>query len=219
MTETVEVVAGNTLIQSTPPVQSLMGPTQVQELPLNNRNFVQLATLGARRQHVASRRSRNRADEHRQRVDCRRSPQLGQLARGRRHRTSTWAPTSPCLRPRRSNRSRNSRSSPAATPPSGRAAAAASSTSSPSPAATLPRLRLRVFPQRRAEREQLLPQAELRIRTTSGNPAPALDYNNFGFTIGGPVAARQALLLLLPGVAPDLRAPAVAQATVPILPG
>jgi len=26
-------------------VQNLMGPTQVQELPLNNRNFVQLATL------------------------------------------------------------------------------------------------------------------------------------------------------------------------------
>jgi hypothetical protein len=45
VTETVEVVAGNTLIQSTPQVQSLMGPTQLQELPLNNRNFVQLATL------------------------------------------------------------------------------------------------------------------------------------------------------------------------------
>jgi carboxypeptidase family protein len=45
ITETVEVSAGNTLIQSTPQVQNLMGPTQLQELPLNNRNFVQLATL------------------------------------------------------------------------------------------------------------------------------------------------------------------------------
>jgi hypothetical protein len=43
--ETVDVVAGATLLQATPQVQNLMGPTQVQELPLNNRNFVQLATL------------------------------------------------------------------------------------------------------------------------------------------------------------------------------
>jgi outer membrane receptor protein involved in Fe transport len=43
--ETVEVTAGAQLIQPTPAVQSLMGATQVQELPLNNRNFVQLATL------------------------------------------------------------------------------------------------------------------------------------------------------------------------------
>jgi hypothetical protein len=43
--ETVEVVAGAALLQATPQVQNLMGPTQVQELPLNNRNFVQLATL------------------------------------------------------------------------------------------------------------------------------------------------------------------------------
>ena len=43
--ETVEVVAGATLLQATPQVQNLMGSTQVQELPLNNRNFVQLATL------------------------------------------------------------------------------------------------------------------------------------------------------------------------------
>jgi hypothetical protein len=43
--ETVEVTAASQLIQPTPAVQSLMGPTQVQELPLNNRNFVQLATL------------------------------------------------------------------------------------------------------------------------------------------------------------------------------
>jgi len=45
LTDTVEVVAASTLVQPTPQVQNLMGPTQVQELPLNNRNFVQLATL------------------------------------------------------------------------------------------------------------------------------------------------------------------------------
>lgn len=45
VTETVEVSAASSFVQPTPAVQSLMGPTQVQELPLNNRNFVQLATL------------------------------------------------------------------------------------------------------------------------------------------------------------------------------
>ena len=45
LTDTVEVVGGRTLIQYTPQVQTLMGSTQVEELPLNNRNFIQLATL------------------------------------------------------------------------------------------------------------------------------------------------------------------------------
>ena len=45
ITDTVDVVGSTTLIQHTPQVQSLMGSTQVEELPLNNRNFVQLATL------------------------------------------------------------------------------------------------------------------------------------------------------------------------------
>jgi hypothetical protein len=45
LTDTIEVVGGSTLIQYTPQVQTLMGSTQVQELPLNNRNFIQLATL------------------------------------------------------------------------------------------------------------------------------------------------------------------------------
>ena len=45
LTDTVEVVAGTTLVQHTPQVQTLMGSTQVEELPLNNRNFIQLATL------------------------------------------------------------------------------------------------------------------------------------------------------------------------------
>jgi hypothetical protein len=45
VTETVEVTAAAQMIQPTAAVQTLMSPTQVQELPLNNRNFVQLATL------------------------------------------------------------------------------------------------------------------------------------------------------------------------------
>jgi carboxypeptidase family protein len=45
MSETVEVSSARQFVQPTPAVQSLMGPAQVQELPLNNRNFVQLATL------------------------------------------------------------------------------------------------------------------------------------------------------------------------------
>lgn len=45
VTEAVEVTASAGLIQPGASVQNLMGSTQVQELPLNNRNFVQLATL------------------------------------------------------------------------------------------------------------------------------------------------------------------------------
>jgi hypothetical protein len=45
VSESVEVSAVSQFVQPSPQVQNLMGPTQVQELPLNNRNFVQLATL------------------------------------------------------------------------------------------------------------------------------------------------------------------------------
>ncbi len=45
VTDVVVVTAAAQMIQQTPAVQNLMDPTQVQELPLNNRNFVQLATL------------------------------------------------------------------------------------------------------------------------------------------------------------------------------
>lgn len=45
LSESVQVSAASQFVQPTPSVQSLMGPTQVQELPLNNRNFIQLATL------------------------------------------------------------------------------------------------------------------------------------------------------------------------------
>lgn len=45
LSEVLEVVGTTPMIQATSAVQNLMGPTQVQELPLNNRNFIQLATL------------------------------------------------------------------------------------------------------------------------------------------------------------------------------
>jgi hypothetical protein len=45
LTEVVEVVGKSSLVQASSTVQTLMGSTQIQELPLNNRNFVQLATL------------------------------------------------------------------------------------------------------------------------------------------------------------------------------
>jgi len=43
--ESVDVAAGSTLVQPIAALQSTMTSTQVKELPLNNRNFVQLATL------------------------------------------------------------------------------------------------------------------------------------------------------------------------------
>lgn len=45
VSETVEVSAASSFVQPTPAVHSLIGPTQAQELPINNRNFVQLAAL------------------------------------------------------------------------------------------------------------------------------------------------------------------------------
>ncbi len=45
VSEAVEVSAAAQMIQATPAVQTLMGAVQIQELPLNNRNFAQLATL------------------------------------------------------------------------------------------------------------------------------------------------------------------------------
>ncbi len=45
VSENVEVSAAAQFVQPMPAVQTLIGPTQVQELPLNNRVFVQLATL------------------------------------------------------------------------------------------------------------------------------------------------------------------------------
>jgi hypothetical protein len=45
LTDVVEVTANAAMVQPNPAVQTLMGPTQVAELPLNNRNFVQLASL------------------------------------------------------------------------------------------------------------------------------------------------------------------------------
>src|SRR5437868_6827459 len=45
LANTVEVTASTPLVQAVPQLQTTMASRQVQELPLNNRNFVQLATL------------------------------------------------------------------------------------------------------------------------------------------------------------------------------
>ncbi|MCX6537649.1 MAG: carboxypeptidase regulatory-like domain-containing protein [Acidobacteria bacterium] len=45
LAEVIEVRAETMMVQPTPAVQNLVDAKQVQELPLNNRNFVQLATL------------------------------------------------------------------------------------------------------------------------------------------------------------------------------
>ena len=82
--ETVEVSAASQFVQPTPAVQSLMGPTQVQELPLNNRNFVAAGDARAGRLERPLRRSRHRPDQHGQHLGQRRPPQRRQLARRRR---------------------------------------------------------------------------------------------------------------------------------------
>src|SRR4051812_16606372 len=47
LAEAVSVTAGRELVQPIPQLQTTIGSQQVNELPLNNRNFVQLATLAA----------------------------------------------------------------------------------------------------------------------------------------------------------------------------
>jgi len=126
--ENVEVSAGQALVQPIAALQSTMTSTQVKELPLNNRNFVQLATL-------APGVSSDLADE----VGVGLASTVSMSINGSRRnavnwlvtapRTSTSARTSRCSRHRASSRSRSSRSSPTATRPSGPEAAAASSTS------------------------------------------------------------------------------------------
>ncbi len=65
VSETVEVSAAAQMIQPMAAVQSLMGATQVQELPLNNRNFVQLATLVPGCDQLPDRRGRHGPDQQR----------------------------------------------------------------------------------------------------------------------------------------------------------
>ena len=45
VSQSIEVSAASQFVQPSPSVQHLIGSAQIQELPLNNRNFVQLATL------------------------------------------------------------------------------------------------------------------------------------------------------------------------------
>ena len=106
----VEVSTASALVQATPAVQWLMRPVQVQALPLNNRNFVQLATLVPGRRLLPARRSRRRPDE--QRLDLDRTGPGATPSTGwsTARRTSTSARTSRCSRRRRSSRSRSSRS-------------------------------------------------------------------------------------------------------------
>ena len=64
----------------------------------------------------------------------------------------------------------------------------------------VPRQRLRVLPQRRAQRQLVLPQPEHATRRRT--KPPMLRYNNFGYTVGGPIVPRESVLLLVGGVAP-----------------
>ncbi|HXG88748.1 MAG TPA: carboxypeptidase-like regulatory domain-containing protein [Vicinamibacterales bacterium] len=134
LAEVVEVVGATSLIQTTSAVQNLMGATQVGELPLNNRNFVQLATLVP---GVSS----SLPDE----VGIGLASTVSLSIGGNRRNSVNWLVDGASIVDTGSNvtllatptldSSRSSRSSPAATTPNGHAAAAASSTSSPSRAA------------------------------------------------------------------------------------
>jgi len=199
----IEVSAAAEMIQSTPAVQTLMGSTQVQELPLNNRNFVQLATLvpgvssslRTRSGSASPARSRSRWPARAA------TPSTGSWTGFERGRgVEHHPPLDPDPRvdrgvqdhhvelrrgvaaQRRRHRQRGDEERHQ----------------------HLPGQRLRVLPQRWPQREQLLPQADgchrrpgepdgpvhLLRRPRGGRrpkQPPKLDYHNFGFTLGGPV--------------------------------
>ena len=168
----VEVTASAELIQPTPAVQNLMGSTQVQELPLNNRNFVQLATLvpGV---SVAPRRGRHRPHQHGQPLHQRRAAQRHQLVRGRGLERGRRLEHHPALDPdpgvHRGVQDHHLELR-------GRVAAQRRRHHQRGDQVRqqhLPGLRLRVLSERRPEREHLLPQAEHRTRRSRPPPSRA----------------------------------------------
>ena len=110
VSEVIEVT-GRTLTQATTAVQNLIDSRQVQELPINNRNFAKLAELAPGRVERPGRRGRRRPDERHEPVGQRRPPQLGQLAGRRRDERRRRQQHHACCRRRRWSRSSSSRSS------------------------------------------------------------------------------------------------------------
>ena len=145
-----------------------MTSTQVKELPLNNRNFVQLATLAPGVSSDLADEVGVGLDQHGQHLDQRRAPQRGELAGGRRRRTSTSARTSRCCR-RPSLESIEefkiiTNGYQAEWPRSGGGIINVVTKSGTS---RLHRQRLRVPAQRQAQRELVLPQPEARTRRST----------------------------------------------------
>ena len=215
LTETVAVTAARSLIQSTSAVQQLVGAKQVQELPLNNRNFVQLATLapgvssdlsdevgvgltstvsisvnGGRRnaRQLAGRRriQRRRRLEHHAAVDA--DARVDRRIQDHHQQLRRRVAAKRRRRRQRRDQVRG---------PTVQAAAPTSSSAT-----------TRSMPTRASASRAPIPQVR-------DNP-PRLDYKNFGFTIGGPArVARQAVLLLVAGMAADQRAPTSRTTNVP----
>ena len=206
VSETIEVSAAAQMIQPMAAVQTLMGTTQVQELPLNNRNFVQLATLVP---GVTS----SLTDE----VGIGLTSKVSISINGQRRNAVNW------LVDGASNVDVGSNITLLNTPDPGvdrgvqdhhlqlRGGVAAQRRRHRQRGhqvgnQPVPGQRLRVLAQRRPERELLHPQADgvqrgrrrpvtCLDRSANGatdfkaireNP-PELDYHNFGFTVGGPI--------------------------------
>ena len=185
----VEVSAAAELIQSTPAVQNLMGPTQVQELPLNNRNFVQLATLVPGVERPAG-RGRHRPDQH----------GLASRSAGARRNAVNW------LVDGASNVDVGSNITLLSTPTLEsieefkiittsyaaewpRSGGGIVNIVTKSRHQQVPGQRLRVLPQRRrSTRTRFFRNTEHATPTDlRGDARRKLDYNNFGYTIGGPL--------------------------------
>ena len=187
VTDTVEVTANASPVQQTAALQTLIGSRAGPGAAAQQPQLRPARHAHAGRLQRSARRSRHRPHQHDQHLGERRAPQRRQLAGRRCEQRRRRLQHHPALdadaridrrvqdhhqqlrrRVAAERRRRRQRGHQVGIEP-------------------VQRQRLRVLPRRRAQRQLVGCGSRARIRRSRDNP-PSLDYNNFGFTFGGPIA-------------------------------